>query len=120
MRLVDLYRGGLSYRELWVLLNRLPQDSWTQTELRDSQPDHELAAPVTSQATVFGPWGLTNYQLANLTDAVHWLRYVTAKVAGGDPTPPDPTPRPGAKRMVRKQGLASVTYLNSLRAPRGA
>lgn len=111
----------MSYRELWVLLNRLPQESWTQTALRDKDPEGPLVAPERGEQK-FGPWALTNHQLADLRDAVRRLEYVSA-VAGQltpAPKPPEPTPQPGVKRAVRKQSAENVVYLNSLRAPRGA
>lgn len=104
----------MSYRELWVLINRLPQESWTQTELRDTEPDGELVAPVVEQK--FGPWALGNYQLANVLDAIRHLEFVLARVNGNEWQPPDPAPRPGAKKVTRKRTPAQVVYLNNLRA----
>jgi hypothetical protein len=108
----------MSYRELWVFIQHLPQESWTQTILRDQQFT-ELVNPSSEPrpAEKFGPWALVNYQLAALTDAINSLRYVTA-VAGRlqNVKPPDPTPRPGLERRVRVQSDAAVLYLDKLRA----
>jgi len=97
-----------------VLVSRLPQESRTQTELRDSAPDDPLVAPVRQG---FGPWALTNYQLADLRDAVLALKYVTAVVGQVEPkpSPPEPTPRPGLDKPRRKQSDAAVVYLHRLR-----
>lgn len=114
----DLWRGGLSYRRLWVLLKHLPADSWTQTALRDSADSDltELAVPERENQS-FGPWALSNYQLAALTDEVAWLRFVVARTAGNKDYPePKPQPRPGMRRPRRVQTEANVRYLNSLRA----
>ncbi len=116
MELGDLFRGRLSYRRLWVLLSQLPQESRTHTELRDSA-DRELAEPVAAGLRKFGPWALTNYQLAGAIDAIRRLEFVTARGGGSTDFPvPEPTPVPGADRPVRRQSVANVTYLNSLRA----
>lgn len=115
MALTDLFAGRLSYRRLWVLIRRLPQESWTQTELRDAA-DEELVAPAREER--FGPWALANYQLASLLDAVRRVEYVSA-VAGQlepKPVPPEPSPRPGVKRKVRALNPAAQAYLNGLRA----
>lgn len=109
----------MSYRELWVLVQYLPQESWTQTVLRDQQLT-ELINPATVGDRAeqrFGPWALINYQLATLTDAVNDNTYVVA-VAGRlkDPKAPAPVPRPGLDRPVRRQSEAAVLYLKKLRA----
>lgn len=69
----------------------------------------------------FGPWGLINDQVAILTDAVRQMEFTLARVNGNDWKPPEPTPRPGitGKRLIRKQSVASVSYLNTLRAKGG-
>jgi hypothetical protein len=107
----------MSYRRLWVLITRLPQESRTQTALRDSSFAELVDA--TPGPEKFGPWALTNYQLAALTDSVQVLQYITAKAAGGDWPKPEPTPRPGLNRLKRIQSTANVTYLHGLRAPGG-
>lgn len=97
-----------------MLINRLPQESWTQTELRDETPDAELVAPMREQK--FGPWALVNYQLADLRDSLRRLEYVTA-VAGQlepKPKPPEPTPRPGVRLRLISPSVA--TRLNEMRA----
>jgi hypothetical protein len=98
----------MSYRELGVFVRHLPQDSWTQTIIRDEQLD-ELVNPEPEQEPAepkFGPWALLNYQLATLTDAVNQNTYMVMlagglKYEGKDPVPPQPTPRPGLKRGRR-------------------
>jgi len=97
-----------------VLIQKLPQESWTQTTLRDEAPESDLVAGEQK----FGPWALVNYQLADLKDAVRRLEYVTA-VAGQlepKPKPPEPTPRPGSRAKVRALNPAAQAYLDRLRA----
>jgi hypothetical protein len=92
----------MSYRELWALVEGLPQESWTQTALRDDPNRAELPAQAESEQH-FGPWALVNFQLAVLTDAVRQLEFVLARVNGNKDYPkPDPTPRPGMKQRVRQ------------------
>jgi len=114
--LLDLWRGRLSFRRLALLIRHLPADSWTQTALRDAA-DTELAEPSEADGPQkFGPWSLTNYQLAQLRDEIAALRYVVAKTSGQDSYPePQPTPRPGLNRPIRRQTAAAVAYLKRLR-----
>lgn len=100
-----------------MLVAKLPQDSWTQTELRDAAGE---APPPDPER--FGPWALEHYLLAGLTDAVNALTHVFT-VANSDPkkarlTPLPPVPRPGIKgRKARKRLTeAAVAYLDGLRA----
>ena len=113
----------MSYRELWVFIKHLPIDSWTQTALRDQDDLEELRAPAPAEAEQrFGPWSLTNYQLASLVDEMAWTRFVIARTGRLDRYPePQPVPRPGrkAKAIAPKQSEAAVIYLSKLRATGG-
>lgn len=113
-----MYRGDLSYRRLWVLVTKLPQESATQTELRDAAPPVVVEA---NAETKFGPWSVINYQLAQVLDALHRLEYVEAVTGGIEPKPdpPKPTPRPGASNVRQLRTPEEVAYLQALRA-RGA
>lgn len=114
MDLLDLWRGRLSFRRLALLIRHLPSDSWTQTRLRDERED-ELVEPDDGKPA-FGPWSLSNYQLAQLKDEIAALRYVVAKGAGAKDYPePKPTPRPGLNRPIRRQTAAGIAYLKRLR-----
>jgi hypothetical protein len=100
-----------------VLISKLPQESWTQTALRDSPPEgiEGLLAPESDQK--FGPWAHADYQRAALIDAVNYLVAITAWVNGNDKyPPPKPTPRPGMNRPVRLQSDDGIRYLDNLRA----
>lgn len=119
--LMDLWRGRLSFRRLAVLIRYLPSESWTQTALRDER-EHDLSDLIADEPEApakFGPWALENYQLAQLRDEIAELRFVVARTAGSENYPePQPTPRPGANRPIRRQTAAGVAYLKNLRAER--
>jgi hypothetical protein len=115
--LMDLWRGTLSFRRLAVLIRHLPSESWTQTAIRDERQTElvDLEADPDKPSS-FGPWALSNYQLAALKDEIAHLTYVVARVNGQDKYPaPTPTPRPGMNRPVRRQTAAAVAYLKKLR-----
>jgi hypothetical protein len=102
-----------------VLITRLPQESWTQTALRDA-PVTDLAVELVPDKPQFGPWALDNYQLARISDGLQLLVHLTSLANGGTPPPFLPAPVPGRDRPQRKQSVAAVTYLSSLRAREGA
>jgi len=110
----------MSYRELWSLMQHLPQESWTQTILRDKPRSETSLAdiPLASGPRKFGPWSQQDYLLARLVDAVERNNYLTALVGRLEPKPKPPVPvaRPGLDRKPRKQSDANVAYLNRLRA----
>lgn len=109
----------MSYRELWVFIAHLPQESWTQTALRDSPEHADMRAAAPAEPVRFGPWSLTNYQLAEVIDAIQRGTYTAAVVGHVDPAPtfPKPTPRPGAEpRNVRALTPQGVAYLRKLHA----
>jgi hypothetical protein len=117
--LMDLWRGGLSFRRLALLIRYLPSESWTQTELRnaaDEQPLDLLATELEEGPRKFGPWGLEHYQLAALRDEIARLTFVVARVNGQEKWPePQPTPRPGMNRPVRRQTAAGIAALKRWR-----
>lgn len=108
----------MSYRELWVLIAHLPQESWTQTALRDSPEHAEMRAAARNEPVRFGPWALLNYQLADLRDDVRGVQYALAVGLDGlqaPATPPAPVPRPGAEpeRALTPKGLAYLKRLHN-------
>ena len=109
-----MWRGGLSYRRLDVLIRNLPEDSRTQTVLRDLP----RPAPVEDGPRKFGPWSLGDYLLAHLINAVNRNTYAVA-VAGQlkNPQPPEPFPMPGVSaKPERRNPEAVVLYLDRMRA----
>lgn len=103
-----------------MLIRNLPEDSRTQTALRDLPHPK----PAADGPRKFGPWALGDYLTAHLIDAVNRNTYAVA-VAGHlqDPKPPTPFPRPGldmaAAAVGRQNSEAVVLYLEKLRARRG-
>ncbi|MFB9485209.1 hypothetical protein ACFFSH_38450 [Streptomyces filamentosus] len=85
--LLDLWRGGLTWRELRVFLRYLPRDSATARAVRNASPEEEA-------------WTMDRHLLASIVDAVRESTYAAIKL-GGDPKktgrlkPPAPIPRPG-------------------------
>jgi hypothetical protein len=113
----------MSYRELWVLITRLPQESWTQTALRDSPEHAAMRSKRQNEPVRFGPWALENYQLAELIDAIRqntWMTQVMVPGRQGPPPPAPPrTPRPGAEpaavRSLTPEGLSYLQRIHSRR-----
>lgn len=85
--LLDLWRGGLTWREVRVFLRYLPRDSATARAARKDTPEEEA-------------WTLDRQLLATIVDAVRENTFASIKL-GGDPKktsrlkPPAPIPRPG-------------------------
>jgi hypothetical protein len=115
----------MSYRELFVFVRHLPQDSWTQTIIRDEKLD-ELVNPEPAEESSaepkFGPWSLLNYQMAALTDAVNLVYYASAVGKFKDVDEPVRTPRPGLRAVERRPRNPEhvVRYLEEMRAARRA
>lgn len=100
-----------------MLISKLPQESWTQTVLRD-EPREELDVPEVSEEK-FGPWALADFQRATLIDAINHLAAVTAWSNGNTKyPPPEPLRKPGQRVVKREAQLSpeALDYLNSLRA----
>jgi hypothetical protein len=124
--------GGLTYRRVRVLLDRLPPESATKTAMRDEFTDEELAEQAKAHAGEnhgHGPLTRTDLVLFDLLDALRWIEYGLYRSQGGKPPEPSPTPRPGLvdPKKNKKKELAGVAALNSaglrhlqlLRATRG-
>lgn len=98
------------------MITHLPQDSWTQTALRDD-PKHQAIRTASPKGPVrFGPWGLGNYQLADLIDAIRydtWTKIAQRAHDAGQqpPPPPAPTPRPGAQPEAGALTPKGLAYL---------
>lgn len=120
-----MWRGGLSYRRLWVLVRYLPPESQTQTKLRNADLANldELRAPEPVRDDEYGPWSQADYLLAEVRDEIARLVFVSARGFGWAQYPePEPTPRPGvSRRKPAATGMseADFIFLNALRAPRG-
>jgi hypothetical protein len=88
---VDLFRGALTWRRLWVLVHHLPVDSASRRAM-DEATD----------------WGLSEQLLAAIVDTLqgaNWQR------GGGKGPKPKPLPRPGVherRPRITRHGHASV------------
>jgi len=112
--LKHLFIGGLSWRELRVLLNGLPMESLTKTALLEQageQPE------VVDEDSPHGPWSKVELLLAALIDLLNQLIHVQVSRAGVQHEPPLPLRRPGIQAAAAqpKPSAAAVTYLNEIR-----
>jgi hypothetical protein len=121
--------GGLTYRRVRVLLDRLPPESATKTKMRDKFSDEELAEFTKSRSGDIrghGPLSRTDLILFDVIDTLRWVEHAVYRSQGAKPPKPEPTPRPGlvdpkkAKEIagVRPLNDAGITHLQSLRATR--
>ncbi|WP_245738350.1 DUF5361 domain-containing protein [Streptomyces sparsogenes] len=105
-----MYRGRLSWRRLRVLIQHLPPESATMTELRNSLSDEEMAEQAEAGEPEKGRWSQVEQLLALIADRVARLEYVTILANSGSkgkkPTPPEPIARPGAKAKRPKSKLS--------------
>ncbi|URN11373.1 hypothetical protein LUW77_03525 [Streptomyces radiopugnans] len=91
--LLELYRGGMSWRELGVFVRHLPPDSATARAIRGSTPEEDA-------------WTLDRQLLAAVVDAQRENTFAMVKLHG-DPKatrrmkPPDPIERPGLQRKPK-------------------
>ncbi len=114
--LLDLYRGGLSYRRLGVLVERLPAESATKTAVRERLDDDDV--PVAEPAG-HGPWSHTDLLLASVLDALHVLAWQNTQIHGSKRTsPPEPVRRPGLVKRRPQISEAGVAYLTEMRERR--
>ncbi|MEU1663549.1 hypothetical protein ABZ547_08035 [Streptomyces sparsogenes] len=110
MDLLDVHRGRLSWRRLRVLIQHLPPESATMTELRNSLSDEELAEQAEKGEPEKGRWSQVEQLLALVADRLARVEYVLI-CANTDskskrPQPPDPIARPGAKPKKPKPKLS--------------
>jgi hypothetical protein len=99
-----------------VLLQQLPEDSRTQTLLRDKRGPQELLSPASGEQK-FGRWALLNYQVAHLLNIAQHLLYVTSQANSEQRiSAPEPIPMPGSTRRRAVQSEAGIFYLDQLRA----
>ena len=92
-RLLELYRGEMSWRELRVFLRFLPPDSATARSVRASTPEEDA-------------WPLERQLLASVVDAVREQTFAMVKLHGdpkktGRMKPPEPIERPGVEPRRR-------------------
>lgn len=109
----DVFRPGggasrLTWRRLGVLIRRLPPESATMTELRNSYPE---SVSEDGPDPAEGQWSQAEMLLAAVVDSVRMLQwtYVSAHAGKGQrPERPEPIPRPGTGRAKRKPRLSDA------------
>lgn len=69
----------MSFRRLWVLVSRLPRESWTVRERLGEHAD----------------WTPEMHRLTDLADRLQWIEFAVYAAAGAKPKEPKPIPRPG-------------------------
>lgn len=122
----QLWTGGLSFRRLRIIIDRLPEDSALWTEIRDEMSPEDLAEhdEAVSSKRKHGRWSKTNLLLASIADriAVNTWQYVASKSPKGKAPPePKPIPRPGVEtKTAGPMGSNQRAYLERLRRNRGA
>ncbi len=120
MDLLDLWRGGLSYRRLWVLIQHLPPESATRTALRESLTAEELAAAAEQTTELYGRWSHLELLMGQLIDAIAMVQWTLVALKSKQPPElPAPFPRPGVKRRPAKGRMPTgpiKDYLEAMRA----
>lgn len=104
MDLRDLWRpGGLTWRRLGLVIDKLPIESATKTAMRDALTPQQLAAMAEPLETpVHGPWSRVEMLLARNGDLLAHLIWMQTD---GKTKPPRPLTRPGV------EPLESSTYM---------
>ncbi|GGK61192.1 hypothetical protein Sme01_02830 [Sphaerisporangium melleum] len=113
MDLRDLWRpsGGqsrLTWRLLGSLIRHLPPESATKTAIRNAMPEGDLRQASQAADPSTGQWSQTEMLLAQLIDAVRYLRYTMLRLEVGSKAgkPPELVPRPGVSpKTPRKRQL---------------
>lgn len=116
--------GGLTYRRVRVLLDRLPPESATKTAIRDQLTDEQLAQYAEDHPTDgHGSLSRQDMILFDVIDHLKWVEYGLYASQGGKPNKPSPTPRPGVvdpKKKTEKtppsaEGLAFLALVRERR-----
>jgi hypothetical protein len=121
-----LWTGALSWRRLKVLIDHLPPESATKTEIRESHGEEFFAEIAESSGPApHGQWSRAEHLLATITDSVNDLSYLTLcmSIAKDKQRPERPAriPRPGVSQPVSsKPSAAALAYLAREREERRA
>jgi hypothetical protein len=122
LRLGGLWTGELSWRELNVVIDRLPPESATKTAMREALSDEELKALGDKVGTNYGPWSKAEHLLAGISDKIAMLQWVTIALQSPEKhEQPAQYPRPGVARPAaeRKVDMAAATaHLQAMRDAR--
>jgi len=122
LRLGGLWTGDLTWRELQIVIDRLPPESATKTAMREALSEEDLAVLSGMESKGHGPWSRMEHLLAAVNDQVSLLRWVTVAIASKEP-PPQPAlyPRPGVARPAQPKAVdhaAGRAHLQKMRDER--
>ncbi|MER5903040.1 hypothetical protein ABT150_23525 [Streptomyces mirabilis] len=102
----------MSWRRLRVLIQHLPPESATWTELRNAMSDEELAEQADQGEPERGRWSQSEQLLAVVADRVADLAYLYASAntesKAKKPKQPEPIRRPGAKQVKPKREISEA------------
>ena len=120
-----LWTGALSWRRLKVIVDHLPPESATKTEIREALGEDALAElqEAVNGEVRHGPWSRLETLVAHVADCVNDLSYMTLSIAIGDksksPEPPARYPRPGVRAITTvKPSAAALAFLTREREER--
>lgn len=92
----------MSWRRLRVIIERLPPESHTKTEMRNSLSPEEYEEQARGGEPEKGRWSATEQLLAGVTDSLRSLEYIltvaNSSGKGRRPQQPKPMRRPGVTR----------------------
>lgn len=105
--LPELMRSGASPRYLLSLIRQLPMESNTTAQMRGGEE--------------FRGWGVDQYLLANLTDAVNAATYaIVASNSKSKPKPPEPVYRPDKATKKKRANSFAMMAARQMAAARKA
>lgn len=114
----DLWLGKLSWRKLWILVSRLPMDSFTHTAIRESMSDEEREA-ADKRVAGHGRWAKEHYLLAAAVDAIREGTWVVARMNGAKVEMPKPIDRPGMVKPKPRALPAGIALMQEIVANGG-
>lgn len=110
---MDVHRGAMTWRQLRVLIQHLPPESSTMTALRNKLSDEELTEQAEKGEPEKGRWSQLEQLTASVLDAIRRLDYAYTcshvEHKRDQPSPPEPTRRPGAKAPKPKPKLTEAS-----------
>lgn len=124
LRLGGLWTGDLSWRELRIVIDRLPPESATKTAMREALSEEDLAALSRTESKGYGPWSRVEHLLATVNDQIALLRWVTVSLSERvekKPEQPAFYPRPGVARTAQPTAVdnaAGRAFLQKMRDER--
>lgn len=109
----------MSWREIGIYIDWLPQESSLRTEIRDQFTDAQLVEMSTgNDSSKHGPWSRLELLSASLINELRQLTYVQLVANGAKDAPkPEPVRTPGSSVPFRKPvDPRAMEYLQAIRA----